>query len=166
MPLHQPILLQFKKNAKAATLTVQRADGTYTWTRLHKGMEIHDLAHYAVEQRLGLENAFFGLLSQGYDIGAFEAPKDVRLEALRPANLPRESLQVEHLVNLLLTEVQNGDELPDFIGQLNEILQLSALPTMPALTKETLGDIRRQITHLRTCWRATPENEQLELRLE
>ena len=166
MPLQQALLLQFKKGKEAATLTVLRADGTSTWTKLHRGIEVHDLAHYAVEQTLGLENAFYGLLAQGYDISAFEAPKAERLEALHPVNLPPESLQVEHLVNLLLAEMQYGEILTDFMEQLGEILRQHDLPPMLILTDERLRDIRRQLFRLSNSWRSTPGDGILELRLE
>lgn len=166
MPLHQPLLIQFKKSTKGVTLTVKRADGTLTWTRLYPGMEVHDLAHYAVEKNLELENAFFGILARGYDIDGFEAPKDERLEELRPANLPPESLQTEHLVNLLLTELQYGEALPDFLDQFNTIISQRGLPPMPRLTASALGAIRCQLTELCTCWRAKKNDEVLELRLE
>lgn len=166
MPLYQPVKLQFKKGGKTSTLTVHRADGTSTWTRLHPGTEVHDLAHHAVEETLALEHAFYGILAQGYDIDGFEAPKGERHPDLQPNNLEPEALQTEHLVNLLLTELQYGAPLKDFLEQFNAILVQSDLPQMPRLTEESLGLIRNRLTHLCTCWRATKTGETLELRLE
>lgn len=165
MSLSQNLTLRFKKSVNGATLHVHRADGTLTWTKLHPGMILHDLAHYAVETTLGLERAFYGLLAEGYDIGDFEAPKDKRLPAMHPANLPAESLQVEHLINLLLTEMQCGSLLADFREQLATILRQSELPLMPVLTEEALNSIREQIADLRGQWFALAEGETLSLSL-
>ncbi len=166
MALYQPLLLQFKRGNPSSILTVKRADGTSTWTRLYPGLEIHDLAHYAVESVLGLEFAFYGILAQGYDIDDFEAPKDVRSSDLQPKNLRPEALQTEHLVNLLLTELQFGVPLDDFLSQFATILEQSELPPMEQLTTTSLRKIRCCLNELCTCWRATKVDELLELRLE
>ncbi len=166
MALQQPLLLQFKRGTPSSILTVKRADGTYTWTRLYPGLEVHDLAHYAVEDVLGLEHAFYGILAQGYNIEDFEAPREERHPDLQPKNLKPEALQTEHLVNLLLTELQTGELLDGFLSQLSTILTESGLPPMTELTTENLSAIRSCLNELCTCWRATKTGETLELRLE
>lgn len=166
MPLHQPLTLHFKRGTPFSTLTVKRADGTSTWTRLYPGLEVHDLAHHAVEETLKLEDAFYGILALGYDIDGFEAPKEVRHPDLQPNNLKPEALQTEHLVNLLLTELQSSTPIEDFLEQFSAILEQSGLPPMERLTTKSLGAIRNRLTHLCTCWRATKTGEILELRLE
>jgi hypothetical protein len=166
MPLHQPITIHFKRGAPSSTLTVKRADGSSTWTKLYPGTEMHDLAHHAVEETLALDHAFYGILAQGYDIDEFEAPKDERHPDLQPKNLKPEAIQTEHLVNLLLTELQYGVPIDDFLVQFNSILQQSSLPPMDRLTTESLAIIRSRLSKLCTCWRATKTGEILELRLE
>ncbi len=146
-------------------LNVLRADGTVTWSRLHPGLEVHDLAHYAVESTLGLDDAFFGILARGYNIEEFAAPRERRPEALLPANLPVVSLQVEHLVNLLLTEWQDGEELADYRQQLRAILEEDGLRVMNQLTEANLAQIRQRLRALWRQWEAIPTDGILELRL-
>lgn len=166
MPLPQAITISVKRGQPASTLTVRRADGSTTWSKLHPGMELHDLAHYAVEEVLELEEAFYGLLAEGFAISDFELPKDQRPHRLQTANLPPESIQTEHLINLLMTELQFGRDLPDFLAQFESILMQHGLPPMNRLTTEKLNGIRNLISDLRSRWTGIPVGEVLELRLE
>lgn len=167
MPLLPSLIIRFSRPKSGRTvLSVLRADGTMTWTKLHPGTELHDLAHYAVEWELRLKDAFFGLLAAGYDIEDFEAPPEERPEALRPVNLSRTSLQVEHLVNLLLTELQSAAPWPDFLPRFREILLQSDLPEMTCLTAEKLGEIRKQLNILRGRWDAVAVGGAMEVGLE
>ena len=166
MSLSQSLIIIVKRGQPSSTLTVRRADGSVTWSKLHPGMELHDLAHYAVEQSLGLEEAFYGLLAEGFDISDFELPKEQRPQRLQTANLPPESIQTEHLINLLMTELQYGSPLPDFLAQFESILTQHGLPPMGQLTSERLEAIRRLITDLRSQWSGISFGEVLELRLE
>ena len=166
MPLPQSLIISIKRGQPSSTLTVRRADGSITWSKLHPGMELHDLAHFAVEQSLGLEKAFYGLLAEGFAISDFEMPKEQRPHRLRTANLPAESLQTEHLINLLMTELQYGSELPGFLGQFESILVQHGLPPMDRLSTEMLNDIRKLIADLRIRWSGVSVGEILELRLE
>ena len=166
MSLLQSLTITVKRGQPSSILTVQRADGSATWSKLHPGMELHDLAHYAVEQSLGLEEAFYGLLAEGFAISDFELPKEQRPQRLQTANLPPESIQTEHLINLLMTELQYGSALPDFLDQFESILAQHNLPPMDRLTAEKLNDIRKLITDLRSRWSGVSIGEILELRLE
>ncbi len=165
MPLAQALRIQFKRKNAGTVLTVFRADGTTTWSALHPGLEIHDLAHYVIERTLALDDAFFGILSQGYAIQDFELPRAQRPAALLPANLPVTALQVEHLVNLLLTERQAGHVFPDFRHQLATILIRSDLPMLETLTEHHLQLIRQQLEDLWLTWRAIPVGGVLDLSL-
>ncbi|MEM6769063.1 MAG: hypothetical protein AAF597_00650 [Bacteroidota bacterium] len=164
--LSQPLSLEFKKLQPRPILTVRRADGSTTWMKLYPGMALHDLAHYAIETELQLSDAFYGMLANGHNIEDFEAPREQRLPALLPANLPRVSLQVEHFVNLLMTELQNGAPIEGFITSLNQILQEAELGHIDALTEAALNNIRAEIDRLRNRWRNLPVGESLTLRME
>lgn len=59
---------------KRDVLTCLREDGSATWGELHPALPIHDLSHYAVEHTLGLDDAFFGLIAQGWNIPDFGKP--------------------------------------------------------------------------------------------
>ncbi len=164
--LAQGLTLTFRKKSPRPILVVTRADGTSTWMKLYPGMALHDLAHYAIETILDLEDAFYGLLAKGYSIQDFEAPVEQRPEELVPANLPAVSLQLEHLVNLLLTELQTGESIPDFTDMLDRILNSHELPPMEVLTEDKLAQIRAEILVLRTAWEALPQEEALVFTME
>ena len=53
---------------KKDVLSVTRKDGSQSWQHQQPGIPVHDLTHFAVESALHLENGFYGLLAQGWDI--------------------------------------------------------------------------------------------------
>lgn len=157
--------IQFKKNnSKPSTLTCIRADGSRTWDKLQVGFESHDLAHFAIETELGFTNAFYGLLAKGYDIQDFALPIEQRPKELISKNLPAESLQTEHIANLLLIGHYQKDISSDFINQLKGILKESDLAFPEILTPERLKKINSHFEELILKWDALGEGETLELR--
>lgn len=151
-----------KKNTpKPATLTCWRADGTYTWAKLHQGFEDHDLAHVAVESILEFENAFFGLIIKGFDIQAYELPKEVKPEELQSYNLPEEALQTEHLVNLLQTEYWNNELIPNLLEMLENILKKNNIPFPKKLTQEKLEEIKKAYRENIKLWKEVEINSKL-----
>ena len=152
-----------KLKSKRNTLTCIREDGSRTWAQIHPGMEMHDLAHYAVETELGYQAAFYGLLKQGYDIGDFELPRSERPEALMPKNLPAESLITEHLVNLLQISFVQGEEGMAMLDTLRTILQDNHLPFPNQLTPEKLEAIQSRLQSLMIDWRKIPDGGTFEL---
>ena len=165
MPNLQPLTLSFRKTHPQPILTVHRTDGTSTWMKLYPGMALHDLAHYVIETELGLDDAFYGLLARGYDIKDFEAPRDKRPEELLPKNLPTAALQVEHLVNLLLVEVQDGGEMEDLLVVFAKVCEEAGLPVMERLTDHKLKIIRNTLSSIKKRWDALASNESLELKM-
>ena len=158
--------IQIKKNhSKPCILTCIRDDESVTWAKLHQGMEAHDLAHYAVEKVLGFDQAFFGLLNKGYEIGDFELPKDKRPSELQPINLHASALQTEHIVNLLTVEFFNTGVDGNFLETLRSILAENQLSYPDALTEDTLKEIRTMFTELLYRWGALGDGEVLELEL-
>ena len=139
------------------SLACVRADASRTWARVHPFLPTHDLAHYAVESVLGIDDAFFGLIAQGWAIDDFASPGVVR-------RLPAAAMYVERVVGY----VERG-MAPD-AAALASALALdgttAAEPTgaeFPAVTEEQLA----AITALRAAciaeWRALPPGETLRL---
>lgn len=87
-----------KRADGGAVLRCTRADGSVTWQRQEGPRAAffprHDLTHFAVETVLGVHRAFFGLVSEGWEIPDTEG-KGPR------GPLPAEAVAVEHLVGLL-----------------------------------------------------------------
>ncbi|WP_092979785.1 hypothetical protein [Robiginitalea myxolifaciens] len=160
MPSHLKIQLQKKRDL--AILRCERPDGSITFSRMQHAMAFHDLAHYAVEMELGFSQAFYGLLAEGYAIEDFELPRDKRPEALIPANLPEESLQTEHLVNLLQVHAIQ-DSTTDIRKQLAEILAENELSYPKNLSPERLASIQERLQELLENWKRLQVGQSLEL---
>jgi hypothetical protein len=66
-----------KKTDGSGVLRCTRADGSETWQRQERHAAFfgrHDLTHYAVETILGIDDAFFGLVARGWELGDFAPP--------------------------------------------------------------------------------------------
>ncbi len=160
------MVIQLKKGvSKPSILTCIRKDQSITWSKLHKGTETHDLAHYAVEKVMGFTNAFYGILKQGYEIQDFELPKDKRPEELKPSNLHVSAIQTEHIVNLLQIEFLNTGEDSGFIKTLSNVLAENNIPFPEGFDDHKLNQIRQLFSEVLFKWGSLGDGEQLELRL-
>ena len=157
------LTIQVYKNANKPTiLKCIRADKSETWSKLHPNTEYHDLAHIAVETTLCFKNSFFGMVANGVNITDFELPEHQKPDTLRGANLPRESLVTEHLVNLLTIEQLNTKEGINFIEEAQKILKEKNLPFPKELTEDSLKIIRTQFLHLISLWNHLNDGDYLE----
>jgi hypothetical protein len=150
-----------KSIEKSSVLNIRRSDGSTTWSKLHRGMETHDLAHYVVEKTLQFNYAFYSIIDKGFDISDFELPKDERPKDLQPKHLHPEALITEHIVNLLEIEFLNSGFNANFITDLKQILEDNHLPFPEQLNSETLEIIRAQYHNLVNQWRCLKSNEEL-----
>ncbi len=126
----------YKTKDNRTILTITRSDGSKTWSKLHRGIEDHDLAHFAVEETLHIRRGFYGIINSGVDIHDFEDKES------RP-DINEEALQVEYFVNLLQTEYWNAGEQLDILKMLRDILTATGLPMIANLSAETLVEIRK-----------------------
>jgi len=155
-----------KEHEKSSTLSCVRRDGSITFSKLQVGFEIHDIAHYVVEKQFQLKNAFFGLLSQGYQINDFMLPKEKRPNALQPKNLPSEALATEHLVNLLSIDFMQSEREMDVSGTLEQILEEHGLSFPNKAEKEKITSMQKELKLLMFKWNQLPNNETLEMIFE
>ena len=156
--------IQLKKGRnKPDTLHCIRLDGSATWAKVHPGLVIHDLAHFAVEQVLGITDAFYGMIAAGYNISDFDLPRKDRPIELLPANLPEDSLIVEHIVNLLQVEFNNEEKSSDFMLILKDILDQNRLPLPVSLSESKLDEIRCMLKELMKFWLQLAPGEHLDL---
>lgn len=156
-----------KRHNDRSILRCTREDGSSTHTRLYPNLEVHDIAHYVVEQELGFMHAFYGLLSRGHAITDFELPKEQRPLALIPSNLHPEALITEHLVNLLQIDYQNlGGASMDILKALAPILEENGLPFPGQLHQERLNHIQQSLKDKMWEWNAVPTGSCLTLVFE
>lgn len=155
-----------KRNNAPSVLTVKRPDGTTTFSKLQVNFEIHDIAHYAVEKKLQLKNAFYGLLSQGYQINDFLLPKEERPEALQPQNIPQEALATEHLVNLLTIDFMSTESQMDILKTLESTLIENELSFPEQVDNEKIILIQQELANLMAQWDELNGGQELKLELE
>jgi hypothetical protein len=158
------LVIRFKKKTDgSAALSCTRADGTVTWQRqeglLGTFFPLHDLTHLAVESVLGLRRAFYGLLSEGWDITAFG-------KADRPEGLPQEALFTELIVGYFDLERRSATVLPaeEFNEKIRTFLADKKLPpALFELTQPQVDEIRSVRDAYFAKWRALPAGETMEL---
>jgi hypothetical protein len=155
-----------KKTDGGAALSCERADGSVTWQRqegrLGAFFPLHDLTHFAVESVLGFQNAFYGLVSQGWDISRFEAPGAAK-------TTPAEALLAELIVGFFDVERATGhaENADDFNWKIDTHHDERGLPrTSFRLTDEQLTGIRAKRAELFGLWQSVPPGETLELRFQ
>ncbi len=159
--------IQIKKEVnKPSTLLCTRRDGSITYSKIQIDFEIHDIAHYAVEMQLQLKNAFYGLLSRGYQICDFLLPKDERPKELQPQNLPSEALATEHLVNLLTIDFMQTDGEMDISKMLEDILDDNGLSFPEKVKKEKITSIQKELVDLMVQWNKLQSGQSLEMVFE
>jgi hypothetical protein len=158
------LVIRFKKKSDgSAALSCTRADGSVTWQRqegpLGAFFPLHDLTHLAVESVLGLRRAFYGLLSEGWDITAFG-------KADRPEDLPPEALFAELIVGYFDLERRSGVRPPaeEFNEKVRTFLADRDAPPAPfELTQTQVDEIRAVRDAFFTKWRALDAGDTMEL---
>jgi hypothetical protein len=158
------LTIRIKKNTDGtAALACTRENGTVTWQRQlgAQGMFFprHDLTHYAVETVLGLRNAFYGLVADGWDISDFGPPYP-------RGPIPEEALVAELIVGFLDTERASptrwtASDFDDKAAIYYREHDLSTTP--PTLTDDDLARIRQRRAELFTRWDGVPPGGAIEL---
>lgn len=139
------------------TFTCIRDDGSTTGMPSSGFFVRHDLTHYAVETVLGLGEAFYGLLSQGWEISSFEErqPGSRKARAVPPG-----AMLAECLAGLLdLDLVASPTPAEELIELLRD--RLGADTRLPS--PEEIGEIRCRRAELMERWSALAPGETLEL---
>ena len=159
------VRIKKKMNGDAA-LTCERADGSVTWQRqegqLGRFFPLHDLTHFAVESVMGFDRAFFGSISNGWDISDFAAPGANR-------RLDAQALFAEMLVAFFDLEQRTGElgGAGDFAWRTSVYYEEHKMPPTPfRVTDEQIIAIRAKRGELIAAWSVVPPGETLELRFQ
>ena len=152
-----------KKNDGAAALTAVRADGSSTWQQQNgqtgRVFPLHDLTHYAVETTLGTRDAFFGLLSQGWEMTDFGSPWP-------KGHPPLEAVLVELLVGYFDLErmIDTATSAAEINQRIAAAFPEGTQPYMPfRIDDEQVEQIHRARAYLFARWAAVPVGDSLEL---
>ncbi|WP_367390640.1 hypothetical protein [Lewinella sp. LCG006] len=62
------MIIRFTKKERRCQLTYQRQDGELLVADLGPDLSGHDLAHFVMEQALGMKEGFYGNLYRGYGL--------------------------------------------------------------------------------------------------
>lgn len=148
-----------KTQNKSDVLTCIRSDGSTTWMIESAHFIQHDLIHYVVEMNLGFNNAFYGLVANGWDIQEFGRVDPTT--GKKPAH-PVEAGQVEFIVGLLQAELSDGQTDDNFLNTLETACAGRGVPAPRGITDENLAKVRAKIKDLRTKWEDMLAGESLE----
>ncbi len=146
------------------TLTCFRPDGTRAWWKLSAYLGIHDLIHHVVENTLGFENAFYGLIASGWEQDWFGAndPDRGKKRALPDRSHPQAD-QAEFIVMQLQAELLAHGREEDFISMLALSCAGVDCP-VPAITPYQLAQMRADMRRLVTQWYDLNAGGEIELR--
>jgi hypothetical protein len=158
------LLIRIKKKTDgSAALTCTRADGSVTWQRqdgqLGRFFPLHDLTHYAVESSLGFNQAFFGLVADGWDMSDF-GKESTRGKA------PEQAFLAELIVGFFDLERATG--VIESVDAFNEKIVTwyrdndRPVPTF-RLAADDIERIRAVRAEIFAKWRALPPGEALEI---
>lgn len=140
-------------------LRCTREDGSNTSVSLGPDIPYHDIAHYVVEKKFGLNDGFFGKIRSGMCIEELSDPEIIKtlgpeswLAEIMARNLQAlgsKAVQPEQYLELTQWEAQNmkGVEVPD-------------------MTTKDIEAISTEYNRLCSDWDVLLENESLQLDFE
>jgi hypothetical protein len=140
------------------TLTCIRVDGKTTWAKVQDYFPVHDMTHYVVETTLGIPNAFYSLVSDGWDITQF-ADKGAAKRIPPQANL------VEALVTRLQQRLMPGSDISveSYNEEVEAILEGIGNPERRPVTQDELTAMWNTLRELLARWKTLEPGESIEL---
>ena len=138
----QSLNIEIKKtrNGKHEAMLLVRPDGTNEWSPLHKGMVIHDLAHFVVESYFSLNLGFYGEILSGTTMETMRSQAVTQVKEWSPDIFIAETLAGSFQNALML-----GQDFKSFWGSFQENRSRS----------ESL--IRKRCRELNSPWTAIDE---------
>jgi hypothetical protein len=168
------LTIRFKRHPDhTASLTCTRRDGSVTWQRqrgkLGAVFPPHDLTHYAVEQTLGYQHGFYGLIADGWAIEDFAKPWP-------RGPIPVEAQEVEVIVGFFDTERRGNfgltsesfqDHVQRYLAARRSTKGAAvALCAIRPLSDEDLDRVRSLRSEMLDRWWSVLPGESLELDFE
>jgi hypothetical protein len=140
------------------TLTCVRDDGTSTWAKVQDYFPVHDMTHFVVETTLGISNAFYSLVRDGWDISEFAVKGNA-------ARLPPQANLVEALVGRLQKEAMPGNDFraETFNEEVVAVLEGIGNPERRYVTDAELSEMRARLRDLMSRWRELEPGGSIEL---
>jgi hypothetical protein len=144
-----------------STLTCIREDGTTTWAKVQDYFPLHDLAHFVVETTLGIPNAFYSLVRDGWDITQFAEKGAAR-------RIPPQANLVEALVTRLQQRMMPGSDMSAaaYNEEVEAILAGIGNPERRHVTDEELATMMTALREHLSRFKALPPGQSIELTFE
>jgi hypothetical protein len=140
-------------------LSVTRRDGSVAWQRQTHFFPVHDLTHYAIESVLGLRQAFWGTMADGWDFGDFGSP----WPRGRMPNEPQ-ALLAECIAGFLDRAALTGqDDAASLNAHVAELFAQRGMAPPRTVTDAEFARIREMRRELAARWHALPAGEAFEL---
>jgi hypothetical protein len=133
--------VRLTKEQRRNQLTCLRADGSQSTASLGPSLPHHDLAHFVVEKRFGLQRGFFGNIAAGYSIEALSDKEVIK-------TLGAESWIAEILaraVGSLATGACSAEQFPILV---NDELHHMGIARIDDLTAETAKELLAEFSDL------------------
>jgi hypothetical protein len=139
-------------------LTCVRDDGTSTWAKVQDYFPVHDMTHFVVETTLGIPNAFYSLVRDGWDLSDFVVKGNA-------AKLPPQANLVEALVGRLQRELMPGTEftVESYNEEVDAVLEGIGNPERRRVTHAELGEMRARLRELMSEWKGLEPGGSIEL---
>lgn len=142
------------------SLVMIREDGSHTRQHQRTGFfPVHDLTHYAVETTLGFQRAFYGLVSEGWDLDDFGPPYP-------RGPITGDGIAAEVIVGYFDLERATGFELTaeDVTDKLHAWYRDQGIQhTPPIVTADQLVAVRTRIREVTLQWHTLAMGDTLEL---
>lgn len=145
--------IRITKTPNGHQLICTRRNGTSTESSVRSSLPEHDLANYAVEQELHLDQGFFGLINEGYSIEQLGDPEVIR-------TLPPQAMEAEVLTRNLQGLSNGAVAQSDFIASVEAELPRAS----KGLTDEAITRMLQTYVTLLNSWEQLEEGAALELR--
>ena len=148
-----------RKTDKKNIISYKRVEGDDFWIEADDFLVLHDLSHFSVETNLHYNTAFWGLLKKGLHPSVFEN------KLLRDQlELSDEAWHAEHLANLFLIELSQGQ-----FENINQVLKESIMQhnpslSVPELTEDQISNIRATYRLLAATFKKLSHNESIQLK--
>lgn len=156
----QMLKIHFKKKQDgSATMTCFRADGTCTGQKSSEFFVAHDLCHYIAETTLHLKRAFYGMISEGWDISDFGSPYP---RGRFPEDALPDLMMSEHCAGVLGYILRGQPELAaEYRLQETILMGQDELPLAVSVSDEQWQMMQGQIAEAIEQWNALLNHETL-----
>lgn len=160
------------KGAKSDDVEIRRSNGTVArFAFPKKGPIPHDAVHIFVEQTLGLNRGFWGMVASGL---APEAIQDIAKTAghasAKRAQTPDPSivelLQAERLVECFEADLWSGPQDGESFRDVARAACEASFVPLPPLDDEMIQRIREKISEFANAWMAASVGARIDLRFE